>query len=347
MATKSNFPVIIIPRIQCFRGNKHFCRSLLLSICIVHWRSEVLTKIILAIVLLAFAGQSLAQDSAKADKYAFPPLPQELKHADSLLAAGDSAKGLDELRRIVSSNTNYEIQARAQFNIGRYYENLRISFSKVANNETESKTRALYARAYYEYMQVVDMYPKSIYCPHALLQAYFNCFRNRKQRIVLLTEIVEKYPGSEPYKHALFTLANKLEKGESIKLLRRYLLEYPSDETGCIDVLFSIGDLSEGRDAYNSYYKIINKYGDQPATALRAYSCIAQRYASEGKIQQGIDIYLDGIERYRNDPTIPMRLETVYSMYQDLGNKEKCEETKSRILREYPESKEAKSFLPK
>ena len=56
------------------------------------------------------------------DRWAFPKeLPPPLRPADSLLTAGDSAKGLAEYRTIASTIDHLETAARALYNIGEWH----------------------------------------------------------------------------------------------------------------------------------------------------------------------------------------------------------------------------------
>jgi hypothetical protein len=116
-----------------------------------------------AMALLAVAGLCMAQDTTKVDKYAFPPLPQELKHADSLLAAGDSTKGLAELRAIVNSKAEDELKARAQYQVAAFYE------TKLKHSGSDiNKLRYYKKRVINEYRNVIVNYPNSIVTPSAM-----------------------------------------------------------------------------------------------------------------------------------------------------------------------------------
>jgi|GEM_PF-4853216 len=293
-----------------------------------------------AIVLVSVAGFCLAQDNDKADKYAFPPLPQELKHADSLLAAGDSAKGLAELRAIVNSKAGDDVRARAQFNIAKYYDD-QLLYKTGTNVE---KIRYFKQNAYNEYKRLLDIAPKSAIKPWALLYMSF-VLPNGESKIELYKQIIADYPNSEVGKNALSTMAQTLslegKNKESIAAYRQYIKGYPEDRYQCANALYQIGCMTGDILVFED---VIEQYSDQTEIVLQAYDRIAGIHGINGEFEDCIRVSYEAIERYKNHPSVPIRLIGIYNAYYEHGDLDKANKVKQRILAEYPESETAKEI---
>lgn len=291
-----------------------------------------------AIIVLAVAGFCLAQDSAKADKYALPPLPQELKHADSLLAAGDSTKGLAELRAVVNSKAEDEVRASAQYSIGKFYEK---EMKKV-----DIDTKIIYKQKVKEELKkVAESYPNSIYKPWAQLYAASHSF-DKKDSKIMLNEVINNYPiSAEVRQRALRLQATKLyidrDHKDAITAYRQYVKDYPEDRYRCADALYHIGLMTKDNSIYE---EVINIYPDQQNIALLSYDGIAENYWIKGEKSKAMDIRMEAINKYKAHSSIPTRLFNIQSLFEEIGEWEKANEIKQRILNEYSDSKQAKEI---
>jgi tetratricopeptide (TPR) repeat protein len=278
------------------------------------------------------------------DKYAFPPLPQELKHADSLLAAGDSANGLAELRAIVGSKAEDEVKARAQYGIANYY--------KGQLNRTGSDiVKILYfrQRAYDEYNKMLAIAPESHLKPWALLNKSFVLpidLSECESKVEIYRQIITAYPRSEVRKQALSTMAQTLflegQNKESIVAYRQYIKDYPENRYDCASALYHIGQMTNDIDVYR---EVINDYPDQDHFVLRSFSGISGKYYQNGDYQRAIEVTYESFRKFKHKPVAVSILISIYHTYQDIKEYDKAEKVKQQIITEYPESSAAKSFM--
>jgi tetratricopeptide (TPR) repeat protein len=293
-----------------------------------------------AMALLAVAGLCMAQDTTKVDKYAFPPLPQELKHADSLLAAGDSANGLAELRAIVNSKAEDEVRARAQYNIAKYYDD------QLNRTGTDIKKIRYYRqRSYDEYSTMLAMAPESTLRPWALLYMTF-VLPKGMSKDVIYRQIINDYPNSEVRKQALSSMAQTLflegKNNESIAAYRQYIKDYPENRYECASALYHIGQITNDIDVYR---EVINDYPDQDHFVLRSFSGISGKYYKNGDYQRATEVTYESFRKFKHKPVAVSILISIYHTYQDIKDYDKAEKVKQQIITEYPESAAAKSFM--
>jgi tetratricopeptide (TPR) repeat protein len=297
-----------------------------------------------AMALLAVARLCMAQDSTKADKYAFPPLPQELKHADSLLTAGDSTQGLAVLRSIIDSKVVVEVKAMAYYNMAKFYEANR---SKTRNGRVSYRYRI---SAYNAYKTIVsnDEYRSSPIMPWAVFSlALLSPWEEEK---VLLERFVAEYSGYELVKEAYKCLArdyrDNREYDRSITLWGKIQKEYPDDRWLCSEAMYNIARFGPEQEKEAILREIIKEYPDQEHWCLYAYDEIAGDYGQKGDKNSAIRVIKESITKFPNHGSVPGRWSSIYHAYNDLKEYEKAKEIKEMILRLYPDSYEAFTLDP-
>jgi tetratricopeptide (TPR) repeat protein len=301
----------------------------------------VLTKITLAIVLIAVTVPCLAQDSAKVDKFTYPPLPKEIQNADALLANGDSTHGLAVLRSYIANKGDDEMKAIAQYKIGLFYSKDKEKHYKGDRSEKRNYYR-IRATAFQELMKVYTNYPLSTAAPWALYDGY-----NQAGDANALQIIVDNYKEFPQYESALTSLAGSYSYSGHLEEARntwqKVFEKYPNDRRQCASALIEIALCTTGPTQVDAFKKVIRDYPDQANSAVDAYIGIASYYTENGDLRKAIEYKLVAIAKY---PTIggASGLENIMYDYQKLGDADKVKEIRERIIREYPNSEQAKYY---
>jgi tetratricopeptide (TPR) repeat protein len=288
------------------------------------------------------SGQGLAQDSTKVDKYAFPPLPQELKHADSLLVAGDSAKGLTALRMLAESKVSDIIKARAHYSIGDYYKS-------VESKKTLWPTRVPYIMAANEeYEKVMVDYPSDVLKPWAMYSKAMNPLHWEESE-VLFKKLIANYPNTKIACQSIFGIAmlyKSLKKqDQAIVQFKELVKNYPNERQLCASSLSFIGDLTDNSEKLKYYQMIIDKYPDQEHYAMQAFARISDWYwYNTSNKKKAIEVRLEKLKKYPKSTSNPSTLQDIYYKYLDIGEGQKALQMKERLMKEYPDSRAAKSF---
>jgi tetratricopeptide (TPR) repeat protein len=210
------------------------------------------------------------------------------------------------------------------------------------------KMKALFnAFAFKEYQELIDEYPDSYIIPKAILGAFFTA-PNAAEKLRIMKAYKDKPFNNDTKKDVYFCLASAYKDTKdfdgAISIWKESINTFSNDRMYCAEALYHIAEYTRGDAQLDAYWEVIKKYPDQETYALMSYDEISGIYGSTGNIDKGVEISLQAIKKYKHHTSIPSRLYAIYSAYQDARKYGKADDIKKRILREYPDSKEAQNF---
>lgn len=152
--------------------------------------------------------------------------------------------------------------------------------------------------------------------------------RATREALNLYEEFIEKYPGHELFREALYRTAlitdyDLREYEKALEMYQRYLIKFaPVKSSWNLDVLYDWGRIDEVRYRIGS---LLALHLIRPVAALDEFEQLAKIYPESYWAQQGLK---DSIAIYRDD----------------LGDTNKANELMQKFIDMYPESKDASDY---
>jgi len=175
------------------------------------------------------------------------------------------------------------------------------------------------------------------------------------ESLAILNEIEEKYPGTPTalttiYRKGLLYELDMKDPKEALVYYQKFVEEYPKHTELAPDIMERLDAL--GRDVYfrmariyasekeynkaaEALEKVIEKWGDSPRYAPRAYLALAGIYEAAGDWEKALDRYKELEQKYEKSSEglqVPFR---IAMHYKNAGDEEKAQEAFKKAIAKY------------